>query len=84
MTVRRANGTGEVVLPADHVARHVELTYAAIAHRTQGRTVDTAHSMVSPATTREVLYVSATRGRHMNQLYVDTRCDPDPPPATTG
>ena len=63
MTVRRANGTGEVVLPADYVARHVELAYATTAHRAQGRTVDTAHAMVSPTTTREVLYVSATRGR---------------------
>ena len=78
MTVRRVNGTGEVVLPADYVARHVELAYATTAHRAQGRTVDTAHAMVSPTTTREVLYVSATRGRHANQLYVDTRYDPDP------
>jgi hypothetical protein len=34
--------------------------------------------MVSPTSTREVLYVSATRGRQTNQLYVDTRYDPDP------
>jgi conjugative relaxase-like TrwC/TraI family protein len=78
MTVRRANGTGEVVLPADYVARHLELAYATTAHRAQGRTVDTAHAMVSPTTTREVLYVSATRGRDDNQLYVDTHYDPDP------
>jgi AAA domain len=78
MTARRANGTGEVVLPADYVAQHVELAYATTAHRAQGRTVDTAHAMVSPTTTREVLYVSATRGREANQLYVDTHYDPDP------
>jgi conjugative relaxase-like TrwC/TraI family protein len=78
ITVRRANRTGEVVLPADYVSRHVELAYATTAHRTQGRTVDTAHAMVSPTTTREVLYVSAPRGRHTNQLYVDTCYDPDP------
>jgi hypothetical protein len=78
MTVRRANGPGEVVLPADYVARHVELSYATTAHRAQGRTVDTAYAMVSPATAREVLYVSATRGRHTNHLYVDTSYDPDP------
>jgi conjugative relaxase-like TrwC/TraI family protein len=80
MTVRRANGTGtgQVVLPADYAARHIELAYATTAYRAQGRTVDTAHSMVSPTTTREVLYVSATRGRDGNQLYVDTHYDPDP------
>ena len=66
------------MLPADYVAEHVELAYASTAHRAQGRTVDTAHAMVSPTTTREVLYVSATRGREHNRLYVDTHYDPDP------
>jgi hypothetical protein len=78
MAVRRADGSAETVLPADYVADHVELGYATTAHRAQGRTVDTAHVIVSPTTTREVLYVSATRGRESNQLYVDTNYDPDP------
>jgi hypothetical protein len=34
--------------------------------------------MVSPSTTRELLYVSATRGRQSNRLFVDTSYDPDP------
>ena len=66
------------MLPADYVGEHVELAYASTAHRAQGRSVDTAHAMVSPTTTREVLYVSATRGRESNRLYVDTHYDPDP------
>ena len=78
MAVRRAGGSAETVLPANYVAEHVELGYASTAHRAQGRTVDTAHVLVSPTTTREVLYVSATRGRESNQLYVDTSYDPDP------
>jgi conjugative relaxase-like TrwC/TraI family protein len=78
MTVQRVNGTGKVVLPADYVREHVELGYASTAHRAQGRTVDTAHAMVSPTTTREVLYVSATRGKVGNALYVDTHYDADP------
>jgi hypothetical protein len=80
ITARAGNGTS-VVLPAEYVVHHVELAYAATAHRAQGRTTDTAHAVVWPTTTREVLYVSATRGRHANHLYVDTRYDPDP---TTG
>jgi len=68
MAVRRSGGGGEVVLPADYVAAHVELAYATTAHRAQGRTVDTAHAMVAPTTTREVLYVAATRGRDSNRL----------------
>jgi hypothetical protein len=78
MTVKRANGAGKVLLPADYVREHVELAYASTAHRAQGRTVDTAHAIVSPTTTREVLYVSSTRGREGNWLYVDTYDDPDP------
>jgi hypothetical protein len=78
MTVARSNGGGQVVLPAPYVTEHVDLAYASTTHRAQGRTVDTAHAMVSPTTTREVLYVSATRGREVNRLYVDTHYDPDP------
>jgi len=78
MTLQRVKGTGRVVLPAAYLAEHVELAYASTAHRAQGRSVDTAHAMVSPNTTREVLYVSVTRGREHNRLYVDTHYDPDP------
>ena len=78
MTVTRLGGAGSLVLPAGYVAEHVDLAYASTAHRSQGRTVDTCHAMVSPTTTREVLYVSATRGRESNRLYVDTHYDPDP------
>ena len=78
LTLQRLRGTAKVHLPADYVREHVELAYASTAHRAQGCTVDTAHAMVSPTTTREVLYVSATRGKKANRLYVDTSYDPDP------
>jgi hypothetical protein len=78
MAVRRVSGGTEAMLPTDYVAQHVELGYATTAYRSQGRTVDTTHSLVSPTTTREVLYVAATRGRESNMIYVDTTFDPDP------
>jgi conjugative relaxase-like TrwC/TraI family protein len=84
MTLRRSPGSAEVVLPADYVADHVELGYATTAYRAQGRTLDTAHAMVSPSTTREVLYVSATRGRESNRIFVDTSYDPDPATSRDG
>ena len=65
------------ILPASYVAEHLELGYASTAHRAQGRTVDTAHAYVTAATTREPLYVMATRGRESNRMYVDTAHDPD-------
>jgi hypothetical protein len=75
--VGRINGTGRATLPADYVREHVELGYATTAHRSQGRTVETAHAFVSATTLREPLYVMATRGRESNRLYVDTMYDPD-------
>jgi hypothetical protein len=78
LTLQRRNGIGKVHVPADYVREHVELAYASTAHRAQGSTVDTAHAMVGPATTKEVLYVSATRGKEANFVYVDTHYDPDP------
>ncbi len=66
-----------VRVPAAYVAEHVELGYASTAHRVQGRTVDVAHAYISATTTREGLYVMATRGRESNELYVDTTYDPD-------
>jgi conjugative relaxase-like TrwC/TraI family protein len=76
MTVRHADNHGQVVLPADYVAEHVELGYASTAYSTQGRTVDTAHALIGISMTREVLYESATRGRLSNHLYVDVQPEP--------
>ena len=79
MVVKRAGGGGSVVLPARlrRRARRTRLTPPPRI-RAQGRTVDTAHAIVSPTTTREVLYVSATRGRDSNRLYVDIALRPRP------
>jgi RecA/RadA recombinase len=75
LAVRRIHApeTGKVLtLPSPYVAAHVELAYATTAHRAQGDTVDTAHALVRPAMSREVLYVALTRARHTNTAYVCT------------
>lgn len=69
-------GAGTVVLPASYVREHIDLGYAITAHRAQGSTVDTAHVVASGATNRENLYVSMTRGRKSNTVYVALD-DPD-------
>ena len=70
-----------VRLPAGYVREHVELGYATTTARSQGRTVDTTHTVVSEAMAREDLYVAVTRGRDHNQLYVPTGpFDADCPP----
>lgn len=73
-----------VVLPAGYVAEHVDLGYAITAHRAQGITVDSSHVVASGSTTRENLYVSMTRGRDSNTVYValdhpdDSHATPQP------
>lgn len=59
-----------IVLPAAYLAEHVDLGYAVTAHRSQGITVDTAHVLVEPTTTRENFYVAMTRGRFWNRAWV--------------
>ncbi|MDP9823291.1 conjugative relaxase-like TrwC/TraI family protein [Nocardioides massiliensis] len=67
---------GAVVLPAPYVRESVDLGYAITAHRAQGMTVETAHVVASGRTNRENLYVSMTRGRRSNTVYIALD-DPD-------
>jgi conjugative relaxase-like TrwC/TraI family protein len=75
--IRTTTGAS-VTLDAAYAAANVELGYATTLHRAQGRTVDRAHCYVTPTTSRELLYVAMTRGRHLNLAYVDTDYDVDP------
>lgn len=59
-----------VTLPVDYLRDHVQLAYATTAHRSQGRTVDTAHVLVDESTPREIFYVGMTRGKDSNRAYV--------------
>ena len=81
---------GTVVLPVDYVRAHTEMGYACTVHRAQGMTVDRCRVLVSAGMDRQSLYVAASRGRELNQLYVADdelpdveaeRPDPDTPPA---
>jgi conjugative relaxase-like TrwC/TraI family protein len=87
LAVRHMEHGGTVRLPADYVTEHVDLGYAATAHRSQGSTVDTAHALVTPEMTREALYVASTRARAETHWYTTTEQlldansdhEPDPP-----
>ncbi|WP_025274161.1 MobF family relaxase [Haloglycomyces albus] len=81
LKVTAHDSKGTITLPADYVADHVELAYAATVHRTQGSTVDTAHALLTPDMTRDHLYVAATRATDTTHLYAVTHtplpADPD-------
>jgi len=72
-------GTNRIItLPASYVTSEVDLGYARTVHAAQGLTADTAHTVATGAESRQLLYVAMTRGRHTNQLYVQTTGEGDP------
>ena len=66
-----------LTLPGSYVAEHVALGYASTAHAGQGRTVDTAHTVVTGTTGADALYVGMSRGRYANTAHVTTVAVPE-------
>ena len=64
--------TGPFRVPRTYLARSAELAYAGNVHVAQGRTVDTAHLLVTESLSRQALYVGMTRGRESNTAHVVT------------
>ncbi|MGP5002413.1 MobF family relaxase [Glutamicibacter ardleyensis] len=67
----RTDNDAAITLDADYLANSVELGYASTAHRAQGVTVDTCHTVAQSGIPRELFYVAMTRGKHGNYAYVD-------------
>jgi conjugative relaxase-like TrwC/TraI family protein len=61
---------GTVTLPADYVARYVELGWAVTGYGSQGITTDHAICVVEPGSSRAGIYVGMTRGRRHNRALV--------------
>jgi ATP-dependent exoDNAse (exonuclease V) alpha subunit len=72
LRVRADGAATSTTLPTEYVTQHVELGYAVTAHRCQGMTVDTTHTIATDPMTREALYVAMTRGTRSNHAYVAT------------
>lgn len=66
------NRRATVMLTKDYVDEHVVLAYATTIAGAQGRTTDTGHVLVTPATTSNSLYVGMTRGKRRNTARVVT------------
>lgn len=62
-----------VVFGNDYVREHVSLGYAVTVHSAQGATADACHAVLSDTTSRNLLYVAMTRGRHTNVAHVYER-----------
>ena len=59
-------------VPRSYLARSAELGYGGNVHVAQGRTVDTAHLLVTESLSRQALYVGMTWGREANTAHVVT------------
>jgi hypothetical protein len=70
LRVRHAPSRRQLTLPADYVAEHLQLGYAATIHLAQGATVDTTHTLLTGTESREQLYVALSRGRTANHLHL--------------
>ena len=71
---QRLNGTWTepFQIPRSYLAQHAELAYGGNVHVAQGRTVHTAHLLVTETLSRQALYVGMTRGRESNTAHVVT------------
>ena len=64
--------TRPFLVPLAYLADSAELDYAGNTHVGQGRTVDTAHLLVTGTLSRRSLYVGLTRGRESNTAHIVT------------
>jgi hypothetical protein len=59
-------------VPRSYLAQHAELAYGGNVHVAQGRTVDTAHLLVTETLPAQALHVGMTRGRQASTAHVVT------------
>ena len=64
--------TSPFLIPLAYLADSAELDYAGNTHVGQGRTVDTAHLLVTGTLSRRSLYVGLSRGRESNTAHIVT------------
>ncbi len=66
----RLDDNARVVFDQDYIRDHVSLGYAVTVHSAQGVTADASLAVLSNTTSRNLLYVAMTRGRHANIAHI--------------
>ncbi|SHU25972.1 TrwC relaxase [Mycobacteroides abscessus subsp. bolletii] len=66
----RLDDKARAVFDQTYFREHVSLGYAVTVHSAQGVTADTSIAVLSGATSRNLLYVAMTRGRHANIAHI--------------
>lgn len=70
--VRIDDGAG-AVFSGNYLREHINSDTPVTVHSAQGVTADTSHAILSENTTRNLLYVAMTRGRHTNTAHLYER-----------
>ena len=73
VAAQRLDDGVRTVLENEYLREHVSLGYAVTVHTAQGVTADTTHAVLGENTTRALLYVAMTRGRHTNTAHLYER-----------
>jgi hypothetical protein len=73
VAAQRLDDGARAVLENEYLREHVGLGYAVTVHTAQGVTADTTHAVLGENTTRCLLYVAMTRGRHTNTAHLYER-----------
>lgn len=73
IAAERLSDHARVVFGGEYCREHVTLGYAATVHSAQGVTADSSHAILGDGSSRAMLYVAMTRGRHGNHAYLYQR-----------
>jgi hypothetical protein len=73
IAARRLTDDARAAFTGEYLREHITYGYAITVHSAQGVTADTTHAVLGENTTRALLYVAMTRGRHTNTAYLHER-----------
>ncbi len=73
IAARRLSDGARAAFTGEYLREHITYGYAITVHSAQGVTADTTHAVLGENTTRALLYVAMTRGRHTNTAYLHER-----------
>jgi conjugative relaxase-like TrwC/TraI family protein len=73
IAAERLDDKARTVFDHDYFREHVSLGYAVTVHSAQGVTADASLAVLSNTTSRNLLYVAMTRGRHANHAHIYER-----------
>ena len=69
----RLDDGARVLFHQHYFSEHVNLGYAVTVHSAQGVTADASIAVIGETTSRNLLYVAMTRGRHANHAHIYQR-----------